>query len=79
MNIVGTINDLYEIIKSNVSDNNVNSTMVEVLQILEDNMIIDGEVSELNRCYGIDDELDNALDEYFSQKDDSDDELEIDY
>lgn len=69
MNVVGLVNDLYDLIKSNVNKDQV-GMMVETLNILEDNLVIDGEIAELNKCYGIHEELDEALEKYFSEKDD---------
>lgn len=67
-NVTGAVNDIFDLLSNiNLKQGVLLSTMTEVLEILEENLILDDFVSDLEACRGIDPLLDQAIDDYYDK------------
>lgn len=70
------VQDLWSLIKPHVKIADRSSVAYELLQTLEDNNIVDVEEndSELHNLFGMDDDFDEALNEFLDLEDDQEDD-----
>lgn len=74
-NVVGVVNDIFEVLREAPMKKDVLAElMTEVLEILGENMVLEGHSSELDDCLGIHPALDEAIEAYYNINSDEDDD-----
>lgn len=75
MNIIGTISDIFDHVnKTSLKRDDQTAMMLDIFNIFEENMLIEGLPHELDACLGIDPILDKAIEDYNNSLDYGDDE-----
>ena len=66
--------ELWEIVKSHIKPTSRIDVAKEILELLEDNSLIDEDDTNFDEMYGVDDYLDQALDDYLGVDTDLDED-----
>lgn len=82
--MVGTVNDIFDVLaNTSLKKSDLVAIMAEILNVLEENMVLDGEAGELDECNGIHNSLDAAIQKYYEDmaygEDDDNEEEPDDY